>query len=125
MSQHSWYNPNRRHYGPKPNTRKARGLPRRDKGKTHCVASTNTEIYSGLERVDVDTNVEEVALPKKVSVMKRYAKMYNWYVQYYQRFFDKKVCIQLVAKKFRSTEATVTKAIKVCKYILATANEND
>jgi hypothetical protein len=48
------------------------------------------------------------------------------YVNRYQLFRDKKVCIELVMKKFGvQTIRTVEKAIKVCKYIIATADKDD
>jgi hypothetical protein len=48
------------------------------------------------------------------------------YVNRYQLFRDKKVCIELVMKKFGvQTSRTVEKAIKVCKYIIATADKDD
>ena len=122
MTQHSWYNKNRRHYGRKPNTRRARGLPNRNKGKRTYVKSIKT--YSNLPSVGVEDNVEEVAIPKSMAILKRYIKMYNYYLNRYQLYRDKEVCITLVKEKFElKTSTPVKKAIKVCKYILATADE--
>lgn len=118
MCQHSWYDKSRRHYGPKPNTRKARGLKRRDFGiKKDPMVSKQP---SNLQKVEVDRNVKEVEIPSRMSVLKRYIKMYNWYVQHYAKFPDRKICVEHTAVKFEASEATVKKAIAVCKYILAT-----
>ena len=79
MSQHSWYDKNRRHYGRKPNTRKARGLRRRDYGTKKGPAIHKQP--SNLRPVEVDTNVKEVEIPRSMVVLKRYIKIYNWYVR--------------------------------------------
>jgi hypothetical protein len=122
MTQHSWYNKNRRHYGPKPNTRKARGLKRRDAGKKRFVSSIKT--YDYLPGVGVDKEVEVVSIPSSMKVLKRYIKMYNYYVNRYQLYRDKKICMELVMEKFElKTVNPVKRAIKVCKYILATADK--
>jgi hypothetical protein len=123
MTQHSWYNKNRRHYGRKPNTRRARGLKRRDAGKKRIYQKLKT--FDNLEEVR-DREVEVVPVPRSMSVLKRYIRMYNMYVNRYQLFRDKKVCIELVMKKFGvQTSRTVEKAIKVCKYIIATAGDDE
>ena len=116
MSQHSWYDKNRRHYGPKPNTRRARGLPIRI-GKTGPLVKKSP---SNLPIVEVDKNVKPIAIPERMKTIKRYAKMYNWYVQQYDKYPDKNVCIALTVEKFGVCDRTVMKAIRVCKYILAT-----
>lgn len=118
MCQHSWYDKNRRHYGPKPNTRRARGLKNRSFGTKN--GPKDTQSPSNLQPVEVDTNVKEVVIPRRMGILKRYIKMYNWYVNHYDKFPDKKICIQHTAIKFEVTERTVSSAIAVCKYILAT-----
>lgn len=124
MTQHSWYNKNRRHYGRKPNTRRARGLPNRNRGKKRYVQSTKT--YDSLPSVGIDKNVEEVAIPRSMAILKRYIKMYNYYLNRYQLYRDREVCIDIVREKFElKTTKPVERAIKVCKYILATADEPD
>jgi len=55
-----------------------------------------------------------------MAVMKRYAKMYNWYVQHYDKYPDKEWCMKETAKKFERSVKTVKVAIDTCKYILAT-----
>lgn len=123
MTQHSWYNKNRRHYGRKPNTRRARGLKRRDAGKKKIYQRLKT--FDNLEEVR-DLEVEVVPIPRSMSVLKRYIKMYNMYVNRYQLFRDKSVCIELVMKKFEiKQKRTVEKAIKVCKYIIASYKDED
>lgn len=123
MTQHSWYNKNRRHYGRKPNTRRERGLRRRDYGKKKIYQRIRT--FDNLEEVK-DLTVEVVPVPRSMAVLKRYIKMYNMYVNRYQLFRDKDVCIELVMKKFEiKQKRTVEKAIKVCKYIIATADKDD
>lgn len=118
MSQHSWYDPNRRHYGRKPNTRRARGLRRRDYGIKQGPRVEKSP--SNLQPVEVDANVKVVAIPRNMSTIKRYAKMYNWYVQHYDKFPDRDLCISHTSVKFGVSVVTVKKAIAVCKYILAT-----
>lgn len=121
MTQHSWYNKNRRHYGPKPNTRRERGLKRRDYGKKHIVRN---RIFESLEQVK-ESVVEPVDIPRSMAILKRYINMYNMYVNKYQLYRDKNVCINLVMEKFSiKQKRTVDKAIKVCKYIIATADED-
>lgn len=118
---HSWYDKNRRHYGPKPNTRRARGLPKRDKGRPQGPATKRP--IASLQTVEVDKNVKAVPLPKTMKQMKRYAKIYNWYVQHYDKYPDKKLCMEMTAEKFDLSIRTIDKAIAVCKYILATESE--
>lgn len=118
MSQHSWYDKTRRHYGPKPNTRRARGLRRRDFGIKKGTAVEREP--SNLQKVEVDKNVKEVDIPRNMKVLKRYIKIYNWYVQHYGKFPDKNVCVEETAFKFGKSIRVVRKAIAVCKYILAT-----
>jgi hypothetical protein len=115
MTQHRWYHPYKRRYGPKPNTRTARGLPRRR--KKAIVSSIKHFDY--LPKVEVDTNVEPVAIPTSMAVMKRYIKMYNWYVNKYQLYRDKELCMEMVRLKFGlKTTNPIKRAINVCKYIL-------
>lgn len=119
---HRWYSPYKRRYGPKPNTRRARGLKRRDYGKKRLLKTYHT--YDNLPSVEVEKSVEEVPVPRSIHVLKRYIGIYNFYVNKYQLYRDKKVCIELAMKKFDiKQKRTVEHAIKVCKYILATANE--
>ena len=73
-----------------------------------------------LQPVEVDANVKEVAIPRNMATIKRYAKMYNWYVHHYDKFPDKDLCISHTCSKFGVSVVTVKKAIAVCKYILAT-----
>ena len=121
MCKHSWYDKRcKRRYGRKPNTRRARGLRRRDFGKKHVVHSIKT--FDSLPSVGVDKDVEEVEMPKNMAVLKRYIKIYNWYVNKYQLYRDKEYCIEMVMDKFGiKQKQTVIRAIKVCKYILANA----
>ena len=121
MCQHSWYDKSRRHYGPKPNTRRARGLKRRDFGIKKG-PKTNKPIDS-LAPVGIDKNVKEMPIPRSMFVIKRYAKIYNWYVQHYDRYPDKKICLDHTAEKFGKSKSTIKRAIDVCKYILATTEE--
>ena len=121
MCKHSWYDKRcKRRYGRKPNTRRARGLRRRDFGKKHVVHSIKT--FDSLPSVGVDKDVEEVEMPKNMAALKRYIKIYNWYVNKYQLYRDKEYCIEMVMDKFGiKQKQTVIRAIKVCKYILANA----
>lgn len=119
MCQNSWYDKKRRHYGPKPNTRRARGLKRRDTGLKKGPA-TQRPIYT-MEAVQADTNVKQTNLPYQMKTMKRYAKIYNWYVQHFDRYPDKKLCLQATIDKFGLCDRTVMHAIRVCKYLLATS----
>jgi hypothetical protein len=119
---HRWYSPYKRRYGPKPNTRRARGLKRRDYGKKKLLRTFHT--YDNLPSVGIETDVEIVQIPRSIKKLKEYIGMYNFYVNKYQLYRDKKVCIELTMKKFDiKQKRTVLRAIKVCKYILATANE--
>lgn len=120
MCQHSWYDKRcKRRYGRKPNTRRARGLRRRDFGKKRIVQSIKT--FNSLPSVGVEKNVEVVDVPKSMVVLKRYIKIYNWYVNKYQLYRDKEYCIEMVMDKFGiKQKQTVIRAIKVCKFILAT-----
>jgi hypothetical protein len=121
MCQHSWYDPNRRHYGPKPNTRRARGLRNRNYGiKTG--PRPNKRIES-LQPVEVDKNVKPMPIPNSMKVMKRYVRIYNWYVQHYDKWPDKELCMTETAKRFDLTLLTIRKAIDTCKYILATQDQ--
>jgi hypothetical protein len=98
-------------------------LKRRDAGKKRIYQKLKT--FDNLEEVR-DREVEVVPVPRTMSVLKRYIRMYNMYVNRYQLFRDKKVCIELVMKKFGvQTSRTVEKAIKVCKYIIATAGDDE
>ena len=121
MCQHSWYDKNRRHYGPKPNTRRARGLPNRNKGIK--VGPTVYKQPSNLPEVDVDMNVNVAPIPRTIKGMKKHAKIYNWYVQHYDKYPDKDLCIRETADKFGLSVRTVYRAIAACKYILATSAE--
>lgn len=120
MTQHSWYDKRcKRRYGRKPNTRRARGLSRRDKGKKRIIHRIKT--FDCLPEVGIDKNVEVVSVPRSMEILKRYIKMYNMYVLKYQLYLDKKICIEMVMEKFGvKQQRTVEKAIKVCKFILAT-----
>ena len=108
------------------NTRRARGLKRRDAGKKKIYHRLKT--FDNLEEVR-DREVEGVVPvpPRSMSVLKRYIRMYNMYVNRYQLFRDKKVCIELVMKKFGVCRQVgqLEKANKVCKYIIATADKDD
>lgn len=121
MCQHSWYDPNRRHYGPKPNTRRARGLRRTDYGIKKG-PRPNKRIES-LQPVEVDKNVKPMKIPRSVKVIKRYARIYNWYVQHYDKWHDKDHCLEETARRFELSVHTIKVAIDTCKYILATADE--
>lgn len=121
MTQHSWYNKNRRHYGRKPNTRRERGLKRRDYGKKHIIRNT---VFENLEEIKEQV-VEEVTIPRSMSILKKYIRIYNLYVHKYQLYRDKSTCIKLVMEKYGiKQKRTIEKAIKVCKYIIATVNED-
>lgn len=121
MCQHSWYDKNRRHYGRKPNTRRERGLRRRDFGIKH--GPHRSMKYDNMQPVESDKNVKQVPIPNNVKVIKRYAKIYNWYVQHYEKYGDKKKCMEATAEKFGFSLNTIKHAINVCKYILATSIE--
>lgn len=121
MCQHSWYDKTRRHYGRKPNTRRERGLRRTDYGLKKG-PNTRKPIES-LTPVEIDKNVKPMPIPRSMKVMKRYAKMYNWYVQHYDKFPDKELCMRETAKRFDKSMVTVKKAIDTCKYILATSEQ--
>lgn len=117
MCQHSWYDKKRRHYGPKPNTRRERGLKRRDYGIKRgpmCDTSLNALPSSGI-----DTNVEPVELPKTWASTKRLISIYNDYVNFYDLYRDKETAIEYTIAKYHVRPATVEKAISVCKYLLA------
>ena len=123
MPQHRWYHPYKRRYGRKPNTKRERGLKRKDYGKKRLLKTYH--IYDNLPSVETDTKVEVVPIPRSLSVLKRYIGIYNFYVNKYQLYRDKKVCIELAMKKFGiKQKRTIEHAIKVCKYILATANDD-
>lgn len=119
MTQHSWYDKRcKRRYGRKPNTRKARGLRRSDYGKKRIANRIKT--FDNLPSV-IEQNVEVVDVPRSMAVLKRYIKMYNWYVNKYQLYMDKELCMSMTMEKFGiKQKKTVIKAIKVCKFILAT-----
>lgn len=116
MCQHSWYDKNRRHYGRKPNTRRARGLPSRALGVKR--GPTVKKPIETLPAVGVDRDVKLVEIPMSMLTIRKYSKMYNWYVDKYQMFYDKEICMQMTAEKFHTRIETVKKAIDVCKMIL-------
>lgn len=124
MCQHSWYDKNRRHYGPKPNTRRERGLPRRDLGIKRGPRDTRWQNEKGLPEIDIDRNVRPVPIPKEF-VLKRYVKIYNWYVRYCDKFRDENVAIEHVMQKFSISRFTTNRAIRTIKYVLVlTADEH-
>ena len=120
MCQHSWYDKNRRRYGPKPNTRRERGLKRRDLGIAH--GPKHNKPIETLQAIDKERNVKEVEIPRSMTIIKRYVKIYNWYVQHYEKCPDAKLCLAQTADKFNKSLITIKKAIDVCKYILATTD---
>lgn len=122
MCQHSWYDKNRRHYGRKPNTRRERGLRRTDYG-IRKGPKPNRPIES-MQPVEADMYVKPMPIPRSMKVMKRYVRIYNWYVQHFDKFPDKDLCMKETSKKFELTLNTVKKAIDTCKYILATTEKN-
>lgn len=119
MCQHSWYDKNRRHYGPKPNTRRARGLPRRDKGKRKVFTRNNS--YSGLPDLQVE---EWIGPPPEIPQNERtqmiYIRIYNYYVNEYGECRDKVIALQRTMAKFGASDMRVAKAIRFAKYVLAT-----
>lgn len=118
MSQHSWYNPNRRHYGPKPNTRRARGLHNRNYGRKYGPHPK----LDNLNLPAVDTpirDIGEVDIPTSLSTVKKYAKLYNYYLDRYQDYRDAELCVTLVAERYEVSEPTVKRAIAVCKKLIA------
>ena len=120
---HSWYKKDRRHYGPKPNTRRERGLPNRNRGKPR--PKLKKELSALLPSVGIDTNVEMLTKLPSIQTIKKYAKIYNFYMQQYDLYRDKEICVEYTIHAFRCTKAIVTKAIKVCKYLLATTTQNN
>lgn len=124
MTQHRWYDKrSKRRYGRKPNTRRARGLHNRNYGKKRLF--NNIRTFDDLQEVR-DLNVEVVEIPKNLATIKRYIKYYNYYVNRYQLFRDKEYCIQLAMEKFGVLQKkTIIKAVKVCKYIIATAEQDE
>lgn len=120
MSQHSSYNPKRkRRYGPKPNTRRARGLRRRDAGKKKGPRAS--KVQDVLPQVETDYAVEEAMLPTNQRTLKKYIRIYNWYVGKYQLYYDREICLEATSQAFKCRVETVEKAIACCKYILAVA----
>ena len=106
----------------KPNTRRERGLKRRDFGiKKLPTCSTPP---SNLQPVEVEKDVKEVKIPRSMAVIKRYVRIYNWYVQHYEKCPDKKLCMAETADKFKMSLPVIKKAIAVCKYILATTDRD-
>ena len=122
MCQHSWYDKNRRHYGRKPNTRRARGLRNRNFGIKTGPADTLRALRDTLPEVSPDLNVKKVPLPTE-RAMKRYAKMYNWYVRFCDIYRDNILSREKVAEKFKVSMHTVIRAIDTCKYVLALCYE--
>ena len=119
MCQHSWYDKKRRHYGPKPNTRRERGLPRRDKGKHHKFVRNN--IYNNLPDISVDSWVGDAPeIPSSAKTQEFYIRMYNYYVSEFGKIGDKIVAMQRTMVKFRASDIRVAKAIQFAKYVLAT-----
>lgn len=124
MCQHSWYDKNRRHYGRKPNTRRERGLPRRDLGIKRGPRDTQWREEKGLPEIPIDRNVKPVPIPSE-RVLKRYVKIYNWYVRWCDKYRDSKVALEHVTKKFEITAFTARKAIDTIKYVIVlTADEH-
>lgn len=122
MSQHSWYNPNRkRRYGPKPNTRRARGLRRRDYGKKKGPRASRVQDVLPPVETDFDFDFDETKVPKSERTLKKYIQIYNWYVGKYQLYYDREICIKATSQAFECSEEVVKKAIACCKYILAVA----
>jgi hypothetical protein len=76
-----------------------------------------------MQPVEAEKYVKEMKIPRSMKVIKRYAKIYNWYVQHYDKWPDKELCLQEAVKKFELSMNTIKKAINTCKYILATVDE--
>lgn len=120
MCQHSWYNKNRRKYGRKPNTKRARGIPRKDKGKKR-----------GFRKKDWNTYLPDVAveewvgpppeIPKNERTQMIYIRMYNFYVNEYGIVQDRIIAMQRTMEKFKASDMRVAKAIQFAKYVLSTA----
>ena len=114
-------------YGPKRNsTRRKRGFPRRDKGKRHKhseeykqrVEAKRIAQLAEFERLKNDAWVKDrAAIPKSDDVLKRYVFIYNWFHRVYEWYKDKTIAMENTKQRFNVTEPTVTKAIKVVRYL--------
>lgn len=119
MCQHSWYDKNRRHHGPKPNTRRARGLKRRDFGKKKKDFYVRTKEYDELPDITVGEWVgPPPEIPKNAHTQVIYVRIYNYYVNEFGLCNDKLIAMQNTMIKFKSSDARVAKAIKFAKYLL-------
>ena len=119
MCQHSYYDKNRRHYGRKPNTRRARGLPRTDKGKKRIF--NKCAAYNNLPDVVSDVWLgPPPEIPANERTQLIYIRMYNYYVNEYGKIYDRVVALKRTMVKFRASDIRVVKAINFAKYILAT-----
>lgn len=104
-------------YGPKKNTRRARGYRRRDLGKKH------KHSLKYLEKVRLKKEASLVEIPKgdikipRESKVKEYIFIYNWYHRVYEVYKDKRIAYDSTMNRFHYSEQTIKKAIQIIEYI--------
>lgn len=99
----NWYRTGRRR-GPKPNTRRARGLPKRDKGKPK------------MRKVIIPDGVTKATFEK-------YLYIYSEYVKAARLFDNEKLAMEYVSKtsKFKPRVHTIKRSLK---YVQLFVEEN-
>lgn len=121
-------------YGPKKNTRRKRGCPRRDKGHRHHrseefkqkVKDRRKERREEFKRQRYAALAEiNCPLPKSEYTLKRYVFIYNWYHRVYEWYRNSEVAMANTKEKFKVSDATIRKAIKVVAYLKDKNTKND
>lgn len=113
--------------GPKPHTRRARGLPPRMKPYHHSEAyiaklkaiieAEQAEIKRERELEKAERLARHSGLPKSADTLKQYAFMYNWFHRAYEWYRDEDVAYTSTEEKFKVKRLTVKRAISVITYL--------
>ena len=113
-------------YGPKKNTRRKRGCPRRDKGHRHHLSEETKQKFKDArrERREEFKRMRYAAkaeinspIPKNRDTLKRYVFIHNWYLRVYEWYMSSNVAMESTKEKFKVSEQTIIKAIKVIRYL--------
>lgn len=114
-------------YGPKRHsTRRKRGFRRRDLGHRHKFSEETKEKWKRQrkERKEAFKRMRFAAvadikcpLPKSRETLKRYVFIYNWYFRCYEWYQNARVALENTKDKFKVTEQTIRKAMKIVQYL--------
>lgn len=105
----TWYKKGYRHYGPKPNTRRARGLPKRKHIYHKFVKKGSIELRDSTERYCRSTIL-------------RYVRIYNYYHKEFAEHLDEDIAAIKTIERYKCTRKTLYKAID---YILKVVSSDE